>query len=78
MKKLFDCADRYLQACTWKDLALLKFCLAAMGVLIGLQIPKKHRITASLVAGLVFLATYIPLMSKFFRVTVSGQESKDM
>ena len=76
MKKLFDCADRYLLHCTWKDLALLKFCLAAMGVLIGLQIPKKYRLSVSLGAGLVFLVTYVPLMSKFFRIALSGEEEE--
>ena len=25
MRPLFDAADRYLKACTWKDMALLKF-----------------------------------------------------
>ena len=36
MKRLFDCADRYIQSRDWKMLAGLKFCLCAIGVLLGL------------------------------------------
>ena len=44
MKKLFESADLYLQSATWKDLTLVKFCLAAIGILIGLQVRKSGRI----------------------------------
>ena len=43
MKRLFDCADRYIQSRDWKMLALLKFCLCAIGVLLGLSVPGKHK-----------------------------------
>ena len=39
MKKLFEYADQYIQQSDWKDLAMIKFCLAAMGVLIGVSLP---------------------------------------
>lgn len=68
MKKLFEYADQYIQQSDWKDLAMIKFCLAAMGVLIGVSLPKKHRKTALWIAGGVFTATYLPLMAKFFRI----------
>ena len=42
MKRLFDCADHYIQARDWKMLAGLKFCLCAIGVLLGLAVPGKH------------------------------------
>ena len=42
MRPLFDAADRYLKACTWKDMALLKFCLFGMGLLVGALLPKKQ------------------------------------
>ena len=65
MKRLLDCADRYIQSRDWKMLAFLKFCLCAMGVLLGLSVPGKHkRCTAASAFG-VFLATYIPLMADF-------------
>lgn len=37
MKKLTEAADRYLRDCTWKDISVLKFCLMALGVLMGLH-----------------------------------------
>ena len=46
MKKLIGWADGYLKECAWRDMALLKFCLGSLGVLIGLQVPKKRKKTA--------------------------------
>ena len=43
MKRLFDCADRYIQSRDWKMLAGLKFCLCAIGILLGLSVPGKHK-----------------------------------
>lgn len=68
MKKLFCYAEKYIAECNWKDLAMLKFCLFAMGVLAGMQIPRKNRKQAGWIAAAVFAATYIPLMAKFFSV----------
>ena len=42
MKKLFGYADKYVKQSDWKDLAMIKFCLAAMGVLIGISLPVKN------------------------------------
>ena len=61
MKSLFSYADAYIKNCTWKDLALVKFCLCAIGVMIGLSVPKEKR-------KIPFLVTYFPLMGKFIRV----------
>lgn len=65
MKKLFDYADKFIRRSTWKDFALLKFCLFAIGVLAGMQIPEKNRKTARVASAVVFTVTYIPLMAKF-------------
>ena len=46
MKWLFRSADNYLKQSDWKDLALIKICLFAMGVFVGLQIPKKFKMPA--------------------------------
>ena len=74
MKKLFGYADKYMKQSDWKDLAMIKFCLAAMGVVIGASLPEKHRKPALWIAGGVFAATYLPLMAKFFRfVTAKDQ-----
>ncbi len=68
MKRLFCYAERYLEKSTWKDLAMIKFCLFSIGVLAGIQIPKKNRKAAGMIALVVFVVTYIPLMAKFFAV----------
>ena len=68
MKKLFAAADEYLQDCDWKDLALLKFCLASAGLLIGLAVPKKNRPAAACLGVGVFIGTYIPQMMKFLPI----------
>ena len=68
MRFLFDAADRYVKKCGWKDLALLKFCLFAMGLFIGSQVPDKEKKPAQAVALAVFAATYVPLMAKFFAI----------
>ena len=65
MKRLLGCADRYIQSRDWTMLAFLKFYLCAIGVLLGLSVPGKHKKTAAIGASGVFLATYIPLMADF-------------
>lgn len=70
MKKLFVCADQYLKESDWKDLALVKFCLCAIGIMIGLMVPKDKKKYPFLIALIVFIITYIPLMIKFIRTAV--------
>lgn len=38
MNKLFEAANQYVKESDWKDLALVKLCLCAMGVIIGINI----------------------------------------
>jgi len=68
MKNLFKLADQYLAESDWKDLALVKCCLCAMGVMIGVNIPAKHRTAAASIAAGAFAASYLPLMTKLFRI----------
>ena len=70
MKTLFASADEYLQNSDWKDIAVLKLCLLSLGLLAGMQLPAKHRKTARVAAVVIFVATYIPLMTKFLRILV--------
>ncbi len=74
MKQLFCYGDRYLQKSTWKDMALLKFCLFSMGILAGMQIPGRHKKKVGIAALLVFCVTYIPLMKKFIGVIMEEKE----
>lgn len=74
MKKLFNYADRYLERCSWKDLAFVKFCLFSMGVLAGIRISEKNRKYAGVIAAVVFSVTYIPLMAKFFAIVMDEEK----
>lgn len=65
MKKIFDCADCYIVTSGWKMVAVLKFCLCSLGILLGLSVSDKGKKVAKGLAGLVFLGTYLALMADF-------------
>ncbi|MBQ7778631.1 MAG: permease of phosphate ABC transporter [Oscillibacter sp.] len=65
MRGLLEAVDLYLKDCGWKDLALFKFCVCAVGVLVGLAMPWRRKWTVAWIASLVFVTTYVPLMGKF-------------
>lgn len=68
MQFFFDLGDRYARQSDWRDFALTKFCLCAMGVLLGVNVGQKYKKAAAIAASGVFLATYIPLMTKVFAI----------
>ena len=68
MKKVFEAANRYMETSDWKIIAVLKFCLISLGVICGMGVKEKYRKPVLIASAAVFLATYIPLMAKFFRV----------
>ena len=68
MKKLFELGNRYAAKSDWTDFALVKLCLGAMGILIGINIPKEKKPFAKNIAGGIFASTYILLMLKMFGV----------
>lgn len=70
MKRLFATADAYLKHADWKDLALIKFCLFAIGVMIGITVVPEKKKSTFVTALLVFVATYIPLMKKFTTIAI--------
>lgn len=70
---IFRVADRYCKESSWKDLALLKTCLFSMGILVGIFISKEKKRTAAGLSAVAFLATYLPLMQKFFRTWEAAQ-----
>ena len=41
MRKLLNYGNEFAKQSTWKDFALLKFCLFSMGAIWGMTIPKK-------------------------------------
>lgn len=74
MKSLFELGNQYVRESDWKDLALVKFCLCAMEIMIGTQVPTKHKKVVVAGALGVFVATYIPLMTKLFKIAVRRRE----
>ena len=66
--KLFKLANRYIQESDWRTLAVLKLCLLSIGLIVGVLLPASCRTAVLIVSGVVFVATYIPLMAKFFRL----------
>lgn len=72
MKYFFDIGNRYVKDSDWKDLALIKFCLFSMGIMLGTQLPKKNKNIAACIASGVFTATYIPLVAKLIRIMKSA------
>ena len=67
MNRLLELGDRYAENSSWKDFALVKFCLFAMGLIAGTKVPEKHKKKAVRGALCIFAVTYIPLMAKVFR-----------
>ena len=68
MKNLFELGNQYARESDWKDFALLKFCLCAMGIVIGTQVTPKYKKTVIWASAGVFIASYIPLMAKVCRI----------
>ena len=75
MKNLFCYADMYLHKIRWKEMAMMKFCLFSIGILAGMRIPVRNKKKAAVLALLVFLITYIPLMAKFIGVVTENRET---
>ena len=74
MKKLFEAADRYIASSDWKLIAVLKFCLISLGMMIGMLIKPEHKKGVMIGALCVFAVTYEPLMAKFAKVLLEMYE----
>ena len=61
---MLEAVNRCLKDCTWKDMALLKLCACAVGVLVGLMMPFRKKWIVAWIASLAFVASYVPLMGK--------------
>lgn len=77
MSKLFELGNRYAKESNWTDFALVKFCLCAMGILIGMRIPAKKKTLATAVSASVFIAAYVPLMAKLFKIALHDKASAE-
>lgn len=68
MRELLKLGNQYAKESTWKDFALTKLCLFSIGIIVGTLLPEMIKKTAIVFSVLIFLATYIPLMAKVFRI----------
>ncbi|MBQ1467288.1 MAG: hypothetical protein IIZ27_02310 [Solobacterium sp.] len=73
MKYLLDLGNRYAKESTWKDFALTKFCLFSMGLAAGAVVPKEKKKVVIGISAVIFTATYIPLMTKLFRIAMNKE-----
>ena len=58
-------------------MTLIKFCLFSIGVLIGVHVLDKDKKKVKAAAGVVFVATYIPLMVKYFTILLNREDDAD-
>ena len=68
MKRILEIGNRYAEQSDWKDFALTKICLCAMGILIGLKISENKKKTIAIISNISFLGTYVLLMTKVFKI----------
>ena len=68
MRAVLRLGDKYVQRSSWRDFAVVKFCLFAMGLFAGMSVPEKRKKAVRAAAATVFVVTYFPLMAKLFKV----------
>ena len=67
MKALLRIGNKYVKKSSWRDFAVVKFCLFAMGLIAGTYVAEKSKKSVRTVAAAVFAVTYFPLMIKLFK-----------
>ncbi len=75
INKFLDLGNRYAKESSWKDFALTKLCLFAMGLMVGTQVPDRYKKPVIGTAAGMFVLTYIPLMVKVCRIAL-GRDKK--
>lgn len=77
MKFLIISAKKYIKKMNVWDVSLLKICLSAMGILIGINISDEKKKSVGVAAVFIFIATYIPLMAKYIGIVFEEKKQKD-
>lgn len=80
MKRLLLGAKRYRSELTDAEFALLKSCILAGGILIGLAMPKgseKKKLVAT-GAATVFSVTFVPLFAKFLNALKKEKDAQEI
>jgi len=74
VKRALEASDDYAKQSTWLDFALIKICLCALGVMIGVSIPRETRKPAFGVAAAAYGVTFAAIMSKFLPILKDHME----
>lgn len=65
VKDFVQIADEFIKEMHVADMVVLKFCLLALGMIVGICLPKKWKRPALFTALFVFIVTYLPLVTKW-------------
>ena len=76
MLHFWKSAKLFMERANHKDLTLLRCCLCALGVLIGILAPRRKKMQTGVLAGGVFAATCVPLLNKYFDISDELMEEK--
>ena len=68
MQKIFDAANQYCKESNWKTIAMLKICLLAMGIIIGMSIPEKSKNKIRPICCGFYGGTVVPLLKKYYDI----------
>lgn len=66
MKNIVTAGEAYIKKMNILDMGLLKICVFSLGLFSGVCVSRKNRKRVGFWALVVYILTYIPLMSKFF------------
>lgn len=64
-KDFIQIANEFIKEMHVTDMAVLKFCLMSLGIIVGICLPKKWKRPALFTALFVFIVTYLPLVMKW-------------
>ena len=76
MLHFWKSAKLFMERANHKDLTLLRCCLCALGVLIGILAPRRKKMQTGVLAGGVFAATCVPLLNKYFDIHSNNKDIK--
>ncbi len=65
-------SNAFLKQSDWKTMMLIKPCLISFGIMIGIILPEGVRETVLIIALVIFLITYLPLLIKIVRIMRKG------
>lgn len=66
MKEFINCVKEQVKEIELKDLAFIKICTLALGILLGMAAPKKLKKPIFIIIILVYIVTMIPILVKIF------------